>query len=57
LNDRFPDLKADDLLALPLFSLKGGGRQRAREDRRLKSGAHPGDDADVLRVQQQAWLS
>lgn len=38
-NDRFPDLKADFILANPPFNMKDWGGERLREDKRWKFGS------------------
>lgn len=41
LNDRFPDLKADYILANPSFNMKIWGGEHLRDDKRWKSCAAP----------------
>jgi len=43
LNDRFPDLKADYILANPLFNMKSWGGEHLREDKRWKYGPPTGN--------------
>ncbi len=40
-NDRFPDLKADYILANPPFNMKDWGGEHLREDKRWKFGVPP----------------
>jgi len=51
LNDRFPDLKADYILANPPFNMKNWGGEQQREDRRWKFGVPPVGNANF------AWVS
>ena len=50
-NDRFPDLKADFILANPPFNMKEWGGERLREDRRWKYGVPPVRNANFAWVQ------
>ena len=50
-NDRFPDLKADYILANPPFNMKSWGGDRLREDKRWKYGAPPAGNANFAWVQ------
>jgi type I restriction enzyme M protein len=50
-NDRFPDLKADFILANPPFNMKNWGGERLREDKRWKFGVPPGGNANFAWVQ------
>jgi len=50
-NDRFPDLKADFILANPPFNMKEWGGDRLREDRRWKYGVPPVRNANFAWVQ------
>ena len=51
LNDRFPDLRADYILANPPFNMKNWGRDRLRDDRRWKFGLPPARNANFAWVQ------
>lgn len=51
LNDRFPDLKADYILANPPFNMKEWGGERLREDKRWKFGTPPVRNANFAWVQ------
>ena len=51
LNDRFPDLKADYILANPPFNMKSWGGEQLREDRRWKFGVPPIGNANFAWVQ------
>jgi type I restriction enzyme M protein len=51
LNDRFPDLKADYILANPPFNMKNWGGERLREDKRWKFGIPPVNNANFAWVQ------
>jgi type I restriction enzyme M protein len=51
LNDRFPDLKADYILANPPFNMKNWGGERLREDKRWKFGVPPVNNANFAWVQ------
>jgi type I restriction enzyme M protein len=50
-NDRFPDLKADFILANPPFNMKDWGGERLREDKRWKFGIPPVNNANFAWVQ------
>ena len=50
-NDRFPDLKADYILANPPFNMKNWGGERLREDKRWKFGVPPAGNANFAWVQ------
>ncbi len=50
-NDRFPDLKADFILANPPFNMKAWGGERLREDKRWKFGVPPVRNANFAWVQ------
>ncbi|MDI6858012.1 MAG: class I SAM-dependent DNA methyltransferase [Dehalococcoidia bacterium] len=50
-NDRFPDLKADYILANPPFNMKSWGGEHLREDRRWKFGVPPAGNANFAWVQ------
>jgi type I restriction enzyme M protein len=50
-NDRFPDLKADYILANPPFNMKNWGGERLREDKRWKYGVPPAGNANFAWVQ------
>ncbi len=50
-NDRFPDLKADFILANPPFNMKDWGGERLRHDKRWKSGVPPVRNANFAWVQ------
>jgi type I restriction enzyme M protein len=51
LNDRFPDLKADYILANPPFNMKDWGGEQLREDKRWKFGIPPIGNANFAWVQ------
>jgi len=51
LNDRFPDLKADYILANPPFNMKSWGGEHLREDKRWKYGVPPAGNANFAWVQ------
>lgn len=51
LNDRFPDLKADYILANPPFNMKRWGAEQLREDQRWKFGVPPKGNANFAWVQ------
>jgi type I restriction enzyme M protein len=51
LNDRFPDLKADYILANPPFNKKDWGGEQLREDKRWKFGIPPVNNANFAWVQ------
>ena len=50
-NDRFPDLKADFILANPPFNMKKWGGERLRDDKRWKYGVPPAGNANFAWVQ------
>ncbi len=50
-NDRFPDLKADFILANPPFNMKDWGGDRLRQDKRWKFGIPPVRNANFAWVQ------
>ncbi|MBC7348466.1 MAG: SAM-dependent DNA methyltransferase [Candidatus Aminicenantes bacterium] len=50
-NDRFPDLRADFILANPPFNMKEWGGERLREDKRWKYGVPPVRNANFAWVQ------
>ncbi len=50
-NDRFPDLKADFILANPPFNVSDWGGDRLREDKRWKFGVPPVGNANFAWVQ------
>ncbi|MCS6804887.1 MAG: class I SAM-dependent DNA methyltransferase [Acidobacteriota bacterium] len=50
-NDRFPDLKADFILANPPFNVSDWGGERLREDKRWKYGVPPLGNANFAWVQ------
>jgi len=50
-NDRFPDLKADFILANPPFNVSDWGGERLREDQRWKFGVPPVKNANFAWVQ------
>ncbi|HXG41124.1 MAG TPA: class I SAM-dependent DNA methyltransferase [Dehalococcoidia bacterium] len=50
-NDRFPDLKADYILANPPFNMKNWGGERLMHDRRWKYGVPPAGNANFAWVQ------
>jgi type I restriction enzyme M protein len=50
-NDRFPDLKADYILANPPFNVSDWGGERLREDKRWKYGVPPAGNANFAWVQ------
>jgi type I restriction enzyme M protein len=50
-NDRFPDLKADFILANPPFNVSDWGGERLRDDKRWKYGAPPVGNANFAWVQ------
>ncbi len=51
LNDRFPDLKADYILANPPFNMKSWGGEYLRGDKRWKYGVPPVTNANFAWVQ------
>jgi type I restriction enzyme M protein len=50
-NDRFPDLKADYILANPPFNVSDWGGDRLRDDKRWQYGAPPTGNANFAWVQ------
>lgn len=50
-NDRFPDLKADFILANPPFNMKSWGGEQLRDDKRWKYGVPPVGNANFAWVQ------
>jgi type I restriction enzyme M protein len=50
-NDRFPDLKADYILANPPFNVSDWGGERLRDDKRWKYGVPPTGNANFAWVQ------
>jgi type I restriction enzyme M protein len=50
-NDRFPDLKADFILANPPFNVSDWGGERLRDDKRWKFGVPPAGNANFAWVQ------
>jgi len=50
-NDRFPDLKADFILANPPFNVSDWGGERLRDDKRWKFGVPPVGNANFAWVQ------
>lgn len=50
-NDRFPDLKADFILANPPFNVSDWGGDRLRDDKRWKYGVPPVGNANFAWVQ------
>ncbi len=50
-NDKFPDVKADFILANPPFNVSDWGGERLREDRRWKYGVPPAGNANFAWVQ------
>jgi type I restriction enzyme M protein len=50
-NDRFPDLKADYILANPPFNVSDWGGERLRDDKRWKHGVPPTGNANFAWVQ------
>jgi type I restriction enzyme M protein len=50
-NDRFPDLKADFILANPPFNVSDWGGERLREDKRWRYGVPPAGNANFAWVQ------
>jgi type I restriction enzyme M protein len=51
LNDRFPDLRADYILANPPFNMKNWGGEHLRDDKRWKFGVPPANNANFAWVQ------
>ncbi len=54
-NDRFPDLKADYILANPPFNVSDWGGERLREDKRWKFGVPPVGNANFAWVQHMIY--
>jgi type I restriction enzyme M protein len=54
-NDRFPDLKADFILANPPFNVSDWGGERLRNDKRWQYGAPPAGNANFAWVQHIAY--
>jgi len=54
-NDRFPDLKADYILANPPFNVSDWGGERLREDKRWKFGVPPAGNANYAWVQHMIY--
>ena len=54
-NDRFPDLKADYILANPPFNVSDWGGERVREDKRWKHGVPPVGNANFAWVQHMIY--
>jgi len=50
-DDKFPDLKADFILANPPFNVSDWGGERLRDDQRWKYGTPPGGNANFAWVQ------
>lgn len=50
-NDRFPDLKADFILANPPFNVSDWGGERLRQDKRWQFGVPPAGNANFAWVQ------
>ena len=50
-NDRFPDLRADYILANPPFNMRDWGGDLLREDRRWQFGVPPANNANFAWVQ------
>jgi type I restriction enzyme M protein len=50
-NDKFPDLKADYILANPPFNMKAWGGEELREDKRWRFGVPPVRNANFAWVQ------
>jgi len=50
-NDRFPDLRADYILANPPFNMKDWGGEMLQKDRRWKYGVPPANNANFAWVQ------
>jgi type I restriction enzyme M protein len=50
-NDRFPDLKADYVLANPPFNVSEWGGERVRDDKRWRYGVPPSGNANFAWVQ------
>ena len=54
-NDRFPDLKADYILANPPFNVSDWGGERLRKDMRWKYGVPPAGNANFAWVQHMIY--
>ncbi len=54
-NDRFPDLKADYILANPPFNVSEWGGDRLRDDKRWKYGVPPSGNANFAWVQHMIY--
>jgi len=54
-NDRFPDLKADFILANPPFNVSDWGGELLRDDRRWKFGVPPKGNANFAWVQHMIY--
>jgi type I restriction enzyme M protein len=54
-NDRFPDLKADFILANPPFNVSDWGGEHLREDKRWKYGVPPAGNANFAWVQHMIY--
>ena len=54
-NDRFPDLKADYILANPPFNVSDWGGERLREDKRWQFGVPPVGNANFAWVQHMVY--
>ncbi len=54
-NDRFPDLRADYILANPPFNMDKWGGERLREDKRWKYGIPPAGNANFAWVQHMIY--
>ena len=55
LNDRFPDLRADYILANPPFNMKDWGGDLLRNDKRWKYGVPPANNANFAWVQHMIY--
>ncbi|MBC7098102.1 SAM-dependent DNA methyltransferase [Candidatus Bipolaricaulota bacterium] len=55
LNDRFPDLRADYILANPPFNMKDWGGERLKSDPRWKFGLPPARNANFAWVQHMIY--
>ena len=55
LNDRFPDLRADYILANPPFNMKNWGRERLKTDPRWRFGVPPARNANFAWVQHMIY--
>ncbi|GAB4154437.1 MAG: class I SAM-dependent DNA methyltransferase [Candidatus Promineifilaceae bacterium] len=54
-NDRFPDLRADFILANPPFNVSDWGGERLRDDKRWQYGAPPVGNANFAWVQHMVY--